>query len=383
VSGSCSLYFHIPFCTKKCPYCHFYVLPNLDAYHTQLLEALAIEWQKAIPLLKNQTIVSIYFGGGTPSLFGPLNIQTILQWIQKSGLAIDEHCEITLEANPESFTRELARDFFQAGINRLSLGVQSLDSSSLLTLGREHNANQAILAIENAALSGIKNISIDLMYDLPSQTEESWKNTLSLLKDLPISHLSLYNLTIEPNTVFFKKRKELTPLLPTMATSLSMLQSAVSTLEEIGLLRYEVSAFAKSGFHSIHNTGYWTARPFLGFGPSAFSYWDKKRFRNSANLSKYAAALKAEESPVDFSEKLPYPSDIAELLAIELRLLKGVDSSSFERQHGLFSSEIQESLKTLVQRGWLKNEGPLLQLTAEGLLFYDSVAEEIILPAVE
>ncbi len=357
-----SLYFHIPFCSKKCPYCHFYVLPDKADLHQLLLEALYLQWKKWEPEIQGKKIVSIYFGGGTPSLLGPKAIEKILSWVPYSS-----PCEITLEANPE---KSFLPEFVSVGVNRVSLGVQSLDNPTLTMLGRTHTAERAIETIANA---GIENISIDLMYEIPGQTLESWKKTLARLKDLPITHLSLYNLTFEPQTLFFKKQKELTPLLPSSELSLEMLQLAVSHLESIGLKRYEISAFAKEGFHSCHNTGYWTGRPFLGLGPSAFSYWNGKRFRNVANLQKYAAALKRGASPIDFEEQLPYPQNIQELLAIRLRLLEGVDLKDYP-----VPPVSLQNLQGLQDRGWLQIRGSRAKLTPEGLLFYDSVAEAIV-----
>lgn len=370
-SGEVSLYFHIPFCSRKCPYCHFYVLPNDESLKSLLMEALALEWQSILPKLAGKRIVSIYFGGGTPTLLGPEAIHTILEKIERP-----QECEITLEANPENVSAMPA--FAAAGINRVSIGVQSLDDSSLMTLERQHNAQTALAAIETTYRAGIKNISIDLMYDLPNQTLESWERTLSHLAALPITHLSLYNLTFEPATVFFKKRKELQPLVPTPDLSLQMLEKAVSHLEKIGLMRYEISAFAKQGFASRHNSGYWTARPFLGLGPSAFSYWEGRRFRNMAHLKNYAAALQRKEAPLDFEETLSPTARLAELLAIELRLTAGVDLPTFQQRHGPIPPSLLESLLTLHTKGWLQENSSRIQLTETGRLFYDSVGEELV-----
>ncbi len=364
-----SVYFHIPFCSRKCPYCHFYVLPDEERFKTQLISALALEWKKQAPLLAGKDLISLYFGGGTPFLFGPDAIKTIIEWVNPP-----KHAEITLEANPENVTLELMQAYKKAGINRVSIGVQSLDDSSLNTLERTHNAAAAIRAIELTKEAGIDNISIDLMYDLPSQTLESWERTLDRLEHLPITHLSLYNLTFEPHTVFFKHRKKLTPLVPTPDLSLKMLETAVQRLEALGLARYEISAFAKPGYASKHNSGYWTARPFLGFGPSAFSYWEGKRFRNIANLSAYAKALAAGDSPVDFSETLAHPDNLHELLAVRLRLLEGVDLAQFPP----LPPATHAILHSLATQGWLELQPAHVKLSQEGLLFYDSVATAII-----
>lgn len=352
-----SLYFHIPFCTKKCPYCHFYVIPNRPSYQQLLCESILLEWEQKSPLLEDKEIVSIYFGGGTPSLFQ--HTKSILKKIPKNS-----DCEITLEANPE---QEDFFHFIEMGINRLSLGVQSLDDRSLQTLERVHSSSKAKTAIHAAAKAGFKNISIDLMYDLPGQTEESWLYTLEQLSDLPIQHISLYNLTIEPHTAFYKRKVQ----QPPAETSLRFLMRALEQFEKIGLQRYEISAFALPGFESRHNLGYWTGRPFLGLGPSAFSYWEGERFRNISNIHKYARHLKTGSSSVDFREKLPYPANVQELLAIHLRLKEGVALDQFAILE-------DRSIETLIDQGLLVRKHGRLKLTDRGMLFYDTVAAELV-----
>ncbi len=364
-----SLYFHIPFCSKKCPYCHFYVIPNKAAYHPLLAEGLEREWQMRLPQTGKAPIQSIYFGGGTPSLFGPAQIGQVLQRIGNRA----PDCEITLEANPEEIDEARLCLFREVGINRLSLGVQSLDDRSLQTLERIHTASKAKEAIFAAKQAGFDNISIDLMYDLPGQTEASWRYTLDQIGDLPITHLSLYNLTIEPHTPFDRRKATLLPLIPPPELSLKLLQSAVEELEKKGLHRYEISAFAKAGCESKHNVGYWIGRPFLGFGPSAFSFWEGSRFRNTPNLNKYTKLLNEGKFPVDFKEKLPYPANVNEQLAVELRLIRGVDLSKWELP--------EETLITLdrLEKGGLLEKSPTgYRLSERGLLVYDSVAEDII-----
>jgi oxygen-independent coproporphyrinogen-3 oxidase len=370
-----SLYFHIPFCTRKCAYCHFYVIPDKDSFKSQLMEGFALEWARNLPFLQNKKIVSIYFGGGTPSLMGPVFIAEILQWMK---LPPGNEIEITLEANPENIDLPLMQAYAQAGINRVSIGVQTLEESLLKQLGRLHSPQKALDAIYLTAKAGIKNISIDLMYDLPGQTLHSWQKTLESAVQLPISHLSLYNLTIEPHTVFFKYRDLIQKQLPDEETSLQMYEAAISTLTAKGFQQYEISAFAKEGCDSRHNTGYWTARPFLGFGPSAFSYWERKRFRNVSNLNRYCKALKEGLSPIDFEEELLPDAQIRELLAIQLRLIQGVDLNHFQSRHGMLDGETQAVIKKLKGNGLLQQEGELLQLTKRGILFYDTVAIELI-----
>lgn len=371
-----SLYFHIPFCKKKCDYCHFYVIPEKEESKTLLLHSLEIEWKNYLPLLKKKKIVSIYFGGGTPSLFGPGRISEILDWVFKE-TTVAEDVEITLEANPENITFSLIEAYKKAGINRLSIGVQSLEANLLEILGRNHPPSTAMRSIYTAAEAGISNLSIDLMYDLPHQTLEDWAHTLEQIENLPISHLSLYNLTIEPHTIFFKNRKHLVPKLPSEETSLAMYEMAIDKMEKRGLLQYEISAFAKPGCISRHNSGYWTGRPFLGLGPSAFSFWEGKRFQNVPHLKKYAEALKEGASPVHFEEALDPEALRRELFVIQLRLKQGVDLAKFEKTFGKLQESTTMQLLDLEKKGWI-HFGSTVSLSKQGILFYDSVASELI-----
>lgn len=365
-----SLYFHIPFCTRKCDYCHFYVLPDKEPFKVALMEGLKIEFENQKSLIKSRSIRSIYFGGGTPLLLGPSRIEEILSWISH----IEPDAEITLEANPEAITYELIQAYKKAGINRLSIGVQTFFNPLLKTLGRLHSADKAEQAILDAHLAGIENISIDLMYDLPGQTMEIWEETLHKVQDLPVSHLSLYNLTFEPHTVFFKNQALLKPKLPSEEVSLEMYLRAQIALEKIDLLQYEISAFAKDNKISIHNSGYWTNREFLGLGPSAFSFFAGKRFQNIANLNIYVKQLKAGQSPIAYEEALDPQALLRERFTLQLRLLSGVHLQAFES----LDNDSKECLLKLEKEGLIKIDKATVTLTQKGILFYDWIASELI-----
>jgi oxygen-independent coproporphyrinogen-3 oxidase len=371
-----SLYFHIPFCSKKCPYCHFFVLPDQEELKTIYLEAIRLEWEMRLPSLQGKRIVSIYFGGGTPTRLSTPQIASLLTPILDLELAPD--CEITLEANPEDITLSRMQELRLLGINRLSIGIQSLEEEELITLKRSHTSSKASEAIHTAFQAGFTNLSIDLMFELPKQTLVSWERTLKKLEQLPISHLSLYNLTLEPNTPFYKQKSHLIPQLPPEEEKLAMLQQGIAAISSLGLTRYEISAFARPGSTSRHNTGYWTGRPFLGFGPSAFSYWEKKRFRNIAHLSKYQTALNERRYPIDFEETLPYPHNLHELFAVQLRLVEGVDLALFSKRHAPLPPTTLSLCQKLIEEGYLETQGNTIRLTSYGQLFYDTVASELI-----
>lgn len=366
------LYFHIPFCSKKCPYCHFYVVPYREDREKDFLDALEKEWQKRRKMIGCKEVFTLYFGGGTPSLLTPLSIRKLIEMTGATPR------EVTLEANPETISLDRMIAFKKAGVNRLSIGVQSLVDGELTVLGRRHGSSKAIDSIKIAHDAGFENISIDLMFELPGQTLRSWEHTLERAVSLPITHLSLYNLTFEPHTPFHLRKKELIPLLPEEEIKKTMLDMAINRFKEAGLQRYEISAFAKEGFVSLHNTGYWLARPFLGLGPSAFSFWEKKRFRNVCSLNKWAECLAQDLNPCDFEEQLSQEDSFNELLAVQLRLVGGVNRQAFEDKNGPTPPRTKNAIARLITEGLLIEQKNQITLTEKGLLFYDSVAEELV-----
>jgi oxygen-independent coproporphyrinogen-3 oxidase len=376
INGNLSLYFHLPFCEKKCDYCHFFVLPNKDSFKEALLKGLLIEIDLRASELSSSNIQSIYFGGGTPALMGASSIQLILDRVQK--YTSIKNIEITLEFNPENQNLDLFKSYFDVGINRISLGVQSLEDSLLKKLGRTHLAKDSKLALENANAVGFHNISIDLMYDLPTQTLEDWQRTIAQAIHFPIQHISLYNLSIEKETVFYKKRATLQKMMPSSELSLQMFQEASAIFEKNGFHSYEISAFSKPGYFSQHNVGYWLQRPHLGFGPSAFSLLGSHRFQNVINLRKYCSFLDQNKLPIDFEETLEPEAFLRESLILNLRLNQGLDLILFQKRFGLLSSELLQTLKDLEEKNWIHLKSNHLSLTEEGRLFHDTLASQLV-----
>ncbi len=359
------VYVHIPFCRKKCFYCHFAVRTHKDSLISPFISAIRAEWAERKELLDE--VLTIYFGGGTPSIMTPKEFEALFK--------IFPHCsgEITIEANPEDVTLEKMVFYRNLGINRISIGAQSFSDERLKAIGREHRSKDTIHAVETAFRAGIENISIDLMYDLPNQTSEEWENTIARAIQLPITHLSLYNLTFEPGALFYKDRHAIKQLMPTSAVSAKMLSHAITLFESADLRRYEISAFAKPGFMAQHNTSYWKGVPFIGIGPSAFSYYEGARFRNSSHISKWQSEVESKKEPVEFEESLPYPNNVHELFVIRLRMLEGVDCDEFD-----LPQETLEKIDQLVLAGYLKKQKSHVALTTRGTFFYDTVATELI-----
>ena len=371
-----SLYFHIPFCKKKCPYCHFFSYQNNEKAIPSFLLSLKKEWLQKRPLLKDYEIISIYFGGGTPSLLNPEQIEQILKWIFSS-VKLKAPIEITCEMNPEDVTEELVQQYAQIGINRISLGVQSFLKEDLHFLQRNYTFEKAFNACKMIEKT-ISNYSIDLLYDLPYQTEEKLEKTFSFVEKLNNTHLSLYNLVIEPKTPFFYRKKELALIMPSQEKSKELLDFSLKKLKEIGFIRYEISAFCKKGLQSIHNMGYWQGRSFLGYGPSSFSYFENRRFSNVSSLYLYEEKLQNNLSPQDFEETLSITQRQAELLAIHLRILEGMDIEEFQKENGIIHSLLLSKIQKLIQKKLIIKTSTHLKLTEMGALFYDDVAEELI-----
>lgn len=282
--------------------------------------------------------------------------------------------EITLEANPEDVTLEKMIAYQKLGINRVSIGVQSLDDPTLYSIGRGHTSNRSIEAIYQTWQAGITNISIDLMYDLPNQEFPSWKKTIDRVLSLPITHLSLYNLTLELGSLYHKKQISIAPLMPHDEESAAMLSYAIETLTRGGFNRYEISAFCKENLISNHNLGYWTGRPFIGLGPSAFSYYGGSRLQNTPHLSKWKNDLLQGSLSFHFEETLPHPANLHELLAIGLRVSTGIDITAFPT----LPRDTLNLLTSLTERGLLSCNETRYALTPKGQLFYDDVASEIV-----
>lgn len=368
-----SVYLHIPFCTKKCDYCHFFVQKDNPLDHPKLIEALTQEWKMKAPLAQGLKLHSVYFGGGTPSLLDPSSIESLLCLFN-----FDPEVEITLEGNPDYLPLEKLKAFKSLGINRLSLGAQSFNDEMLVKLGRTHTSSAIPKTLDHALQAGFTNLSIDLMYDLPSQTLADWRQTLKIGAHLPITHLSLYNLTFEPGAVFYKRKAELNLLLPDPETSRSMYLEAREVLTQNGLRPYEISAFSRPGYESQHNLGYWLGRPFLGLGPSAFSYWNNIRYRNITPLKRYFEKIQERQDPADFYDEIPFEDRKKELFIVALRVAQGVVISDFEKRYGLMPEGFHEEIQKLIAKGWLLQENDTIKLSLEGILFYDSLAEALI-----
>ena len=366
------IYIHIPFCKQACHYCNFHFSTSLR-YKNELIAALLkeIEISAAPGIITPDIIETIYFGGGTPSLCTRDEIQGIIEKIH-SFYKVSGTAEITLEANPDDITREKLKDWGEAGINRLSIGIQSFFEEDLQWMNRAHNAQQAVESLQ-LAVAKFDNITIDLIYGTPGLTDEKWKLNVEKAISLGIPHLSCYALTVEPKTPLDKlirqhKSEDINPDKQSEQFLLLM-----KWLEQAGYEHYEISNFAKPGFRSRHNSSYWQGKKYLGFGPSAHSFDGNARWWNIANNNIYIDSINKGIIPFE-KEELTATQKLNESIMISLRTAEGLDLSKMNETK---STELQTASKKYIENGLVKLENNFLRLTQEGKLLADGIAADL------
>lgn len=369
-----SIYIHIPFCASKCSYCDFYSIAN-QALISEFLSALLIEIENRKEIFSKQNITTIYFGGGTPSLLSTNQIQIILDKIY-STYNIIENPEISLEANPEDLSLDYLNDLCKTDVNRLSIGLQSLDNKLLKLMRRRHNSEIALKSVIDAFNLGFTNISLDLIYGIAGLTNSDWRKHLETVLNLPITHLSAYHLGVEEGTLLNRKLKEGSFQIIDENTSFEHYQTLLEVSRNYGFEQYEISNFAKSGFESKHNSAYWIEAEYLGFGPSAHSYFDGKRFWNIANVKEYIDKIKNNSDTFEF-EILSETDKLNEKIMLGLRTTKGLDLEIMETIFGEKPKQnLIKRLKLVNPKNYFLEEG-VLRLTPVGIFVSNSIMEKL------
>jgi oxygen-independent coproporphyrinogen-3 oxidase len=376
-----SLYVHIPWCVKKCPYCDFNSHKKDQSYdEVRYVEALLADLDEEYQHCQQRPLNSIFFGGGTPSLFSPDSIHKILNHARR--LFKFNEIEITLEANPGTFEQQKFDAFRQAGVNRLSIGIQSFSQQHLENLGRIHDGRQALSAIETAKVAGFDNINLDLMFGLPQQTIEQAVNDVNTACEFNVAHISHYQLTIEENTYFHKHR----PVLPESDMLWEMQLQCQELLANYGYQQYEISAYAIKDRQSLHNINYWSFGDYIGIGAGAhgkLSRFDEQHHSLSISRRwKHRQPRQYTEETLSANalsgQKVLDQQDIVfEFLLNALRLKKGCEISAFEKHTGLSRDKLEEAVSQ-IDPELLLLEGRRISTTDRGFLFLNEILEKLI-----
>ena len=376
-----SLYIHFPWCLKKCPYCDF----NSHEFKQRIPEkeyvaALIQDLENDLPKIWGRRVNNIFIGGGTPSLLEAESIDYLLSAI-RARIPVSPHAEITMEANPGSVENKRLSDFNAAGINRLSIGVQSFSDRHLSLLGRIHNSEDARAAIENALSAKFNSINLDLMFALPGQTLEEAKRDINTAISFGTEHVSYYQLTIEPNTAFYHQK----PVLPDHELAWEIFSSGINQLAESGFERYEISAYAKNKKKCRHNENYWQFADYLGIGAGAHAKITDvnkqrvTRYRKHKNPKDYLAAS-INNSFISGQNILKDSELVFEFLLNALRLSAGFDSTLFESHTGLASNELKKALKYAIEKSLVKYDffNQSYRSTEKGFNFLDDILQDCL-----
>ncbi|OGU08092.1 MAG: coproporphyrinogen III oxidase [Geobacteraceae bacterium GWC2_58_44] len=371
------LYIHFPFCLKKCLYCDFNSAADSretpQEYAALLLREMELR-QQALP--EPASAATLYFGGGTPSLMPPELVGRLVEAAQRFGL--EPGAEVTLEANPGTLTPEKLAGYRAAGVNRLSLGIQSFEDRLLSTLGRVHTAREAVDAFEAARRAGFDNISIDLMHSLPEQSLSQWREALARGIELSAEHVSAYALSVEGGTPFASLCAAGELPLPGEEEAARMFESTSELLCDAGYLHYEISNFARPGRASRHNSAYWSRRSYLGFGAGAHSFLNRdglgRRWKNAAELAGYGEAVRRGVIPEQEAETLTLEEAVSEQFFLGLRMLDGLDLSALESRYGAKAlvSRLAEVAR-LEASGALIRNGNLVRLAPGAVILANSI----------
>ena len=360
------VYIHIPFCASKCGYCDFCSVPGREKLMPLYQDAVLIQLQEALPRMKDYFMDSVYFGGGTPSYYGHKRLIEILRELKLTNRLLKDS-EITVECNPDSVRRRDLQELHREGVNRISLGAQCANDELLRLIGRRHTWHQVELAVQRSRQAGIRNISLDLIYGLPSQTREDWADTLQRALSLKPAHISCYGLRLEEGTPMFDAYKD-SPLLPSDDDQADMYLYAVDLLERQGYHQYEISNFSRSGYESRHNLKYWRLGDYIGFGASAHSNIGTLRYSYVRNVRQYISGVLEDKSIIDEKEELTGFDRASEYLMLGMRTTWGISREEYMEVYRSSFDRLEETLKVFEQNGWTETADGRWRFTPGGFL---------------
>lgn len=368
------IYIHIPFCKQACHYCNFHFSTSLK-YKDEMLNAILKEIALQKDYLQGDTIQTVYFGGGTPSLLSSNEILSVLDEIQRF-YHIDADAEITLEANPDDLTISKINALRQTPINRFSIGVQSFHEADLKFMNRAHNDAEALNCIKNAQNAGFDNLTIDLIYGTPTMNDDLWQANLDIAFGLNIPHISSYALTVEPNTALdhFVKKGKVQPVDDEQAARQFLM--LMENMERQGFDHYEISNFAKPNHYAVHNSNYWKGKSYLGLGPSAHSFNGHSRQWNIAHNMQYIKSIQKNEVPFEI-EQLSLSDQYNEYIMTGLRTIWGVDIEKIQTFGESYKNLFLSKIPTFIQNGLAQQNDNQYALTKMGRLQADGIASEL------
>ncbi len=360
------VYIHIPFCIKKCNYCDFASFPLND--HSEYFKMLKKEILMYSDILKTKKIDTVFIGGGTPTVADYKYIGEILSLIN-----LDKECEVTIEANPKTLTKEKLSAYKDYGINRISIGMQSANDNELKILGRIHNHYDFLKSYEMVTDCGFSNINVDTMFGIPYQTFDSFSHTMDEVKKLNPAHISSYSLIIEENTPFFTMDLS----YPDEDVERRMFES----LDEIlsGYKRYEISNFSKPGYECKHNLKYWSMEDYLGFGLGAHSFFENKRWSNYSDLDSYILSLKMEKKPIFEENKEDNKELYKDYIITGLRKINGIKTDDLKNKYGIdLIKEKDKLIKEYIDSGYMKFNNNTLSFTKKGISVSNHILSNLI-----
>jgi oxygen-independent coproporphyrinogen III oxidase len=370
------IYIHIPFCSQACHYCDFHFSTSLSS-RDEMVKMICREIELRSDYLSKKNLDTIYFGGGTPSVLSPQELERIIEVIHKH-FQITNDTEITIEANPDDLNKEKILELIKIGVNRLSIGIQSFHNEHLKYLHRIHSSEEAELSVKRAQDIGINNISIDLIYGIPAATHQIWIKDLEKALSLNVKHISSYCLTIEPKTVFGKWLKMSRIKNTEEEFSAFQFELLIKSMVDQGYEHYEVSNFSKPGFHSRHNSNYWLGGHYLGIGPSAHSYNGDSREYNVANNAGYIRSIREGIIPKEV-ENLSERDKINEYILTGVRTKWGCDFLMLEDKFKMDISSFNKILEPYTLDGYLEYKDGIAKLTSKGMLIADKITRDLFL----
>ena len=370
------IYIHMPFCKVKCMYCDFYSVADKDEAIPTFFEALIKEIEICETDTRDWIIDTIFIGGGTPSLMTPYQLESLIKALDKK-FDLTHVSEFTLEANPGEAPLEQLKSFRALGVNRISIGVQSLQPSLLQFLTRIHGPEEVFRTFDTTRKAGFENINCDLIFSIPNQTMKIWKSDLKRILDLGPEHMSCYSLTVEKGTQLYQYVNRGKVKMPNNDQSAAYYRWAQSTMADYGYRQYEISNWSKPKLECNHNFHYWEIDPYLAFGPSAHGFDGKSRFSNINDLDSYINKLVKGDSPLQHIEKLTRKNYTNELIGFGLRINKGINLENISNE---FKSKFNQRIVDIKYKWgkYLIQEGNRLRLTEEGYAFADAIAVDLL-----